>query len=737
MPDGTLIFDTKIDKDGFEAGLKQLERATNNLGSTFKGVLGGNIASQLLSRGTETLVDMAKQAVTTASDLAEVQNVVDVTFGDSAESIDRFAKSAMTNFGLTELQAKQYSSTMGAMLKSMGLSDDLVLSMSEDMTALVGDMASFYNLDHETAFQKIRSGLSGETEPLKQLGINLSVANLEAYALAEGLGKTYEEMTEAERANLRFSYIMAATTDAQGDFVRTSDGFANQLRIMQGNLTNIAAEVGANLLPALTTGMQMLNSFLSGGFGNNETIDQINEVSSAFAGIEGQIQDIRNNYARTTVSISMDYKQAAGLIEDIGRLQTLKAAGADVDAQLISSTDALVAIYPQLAKYVGEDGIMSLGVEGLRAANDEIRELAKNTAYLAMVSEMEGVYYKAETDFAFLAQQKNNAEEQMRSLQEQIDLLNKLDTLDLASDSLLRQGMLGEINAEEVKTAVQAYLDLFGGLESVDTSGIDLDAIFDMEGEMLATADLFAMLDLLNAIANKSGVEEGVREQYAEAESTLAAAETALADASAAYLYAAEQLELAEQTYNNRFGIEAETTDYTANAERIMEELQYNIDGKKLHVGVGELAIENIDEHAPEIRKAVQDAVPDSVDVKINPVVDNSVWGWIKRMFSGGSADGSHATGLDRVPYDNYLARLHVGEAVLSASEAERWRDTKGGIDYGAMADAIASALPDGSVTPVIHLYVDGVELANNQASNNRTALATRSTIVARGYGKR
>lgn len=145
---------------------------------TFGDILKANILSDLISAGINkiksSVMDFAQQGIELASSLTEVQNVVDVTFGDGAQEIYDWADAAAESFGMSSLAAQEYNGTMGAMLKSMGLTDDKVKEMSMDMVGLAGDMASFYNLPVEQAFQKIRSGISGETEPLKQLGINMS-----------------------------------------------------------------------------------------------------------------------------------------------------------------------------------------------------------------------------------------------------------------------------------------------------------------------------------------------------------------------------------------------------------------------------------------------------------------------------------------------------------------------------------------------------------------------------------
>ena len=231
-----------------------------SLGKAFAGLaskLGGGIATLF---ALDELVEFGKDAVEIGSALAEVQNVVDVTFGESSKIIDDFARNAIQQFGLSELSAKQFTSTMGAMLKSIGGFDESqIVEMSTALAGLAGDMASFYNLDAQEAFDKLRSGISGETEPLKQLGINLSVANLEAYALANGIKKSYDKMTEQEKALLRYNYLLSATADAQGDFVRTQDSWANQTRILSEEFNSLKGTLGQGLINVLNPIVTSIN----------------------------------------------------------------------------------------------------------------------------------------------------------------------------------------------------------------------------------------------------------------------------------------------------------------------------------------------------------------------------------------------------------------------------------------------------------------------------------------------
>lgn len=236
-----------------------VNKQTSAISGAFKKI-GGTIAAAM---SVKTIISFGKSCIELGSDLAEVQNVVDVTFGKSSEEINKFAKNAITQFGLSETSAKRYSSTMGAMLKSMGISSDAVLDMSKNLTGLSADMASFYNLSSDDAFAKIRSGISGETEPLKQLGINMSVANLEAYALSQGINKSYNSMTQAEQATLRYNYLLSVTKDAQGDFARTSDSWANQTRILAESFNSVKASIGQGLINVFTPVLRIINKFIS------------------------------------------------------------------------------------------------------------------------------------------------------------------------------------------------------------------------------------------------------------------------------------------------------------------------------------------------------------------------------------------------------------------------------------------------------------------------------------------
>ncbi len=209
------------------------------------------------------LVDFGSKCLELGSDLAEVQNVVDVTFPEMTGQVDKFAKGAAASFGLSETMAKQYTGTFGAMAKAFGFTEKQAYDMGTTLTGLAGDVASFYNLSQDEAYTKLKSVFTGETESLKDLGVVMTQTALDSYALANGWGKTTAAMSETEKVALRYAFVQQQLTAAQGDFARTSDGWANQVRILKLQVDSIMATVGQGLINVLTPVIKIINTAIS------------------------------------------------------------------------------------------------------------------------------------------------------------------------------------------------------------------------------------------------------------------------------------------------------------------------------------------------------------------------------------------------------------------------------------------------------------------------------------------
>lgn len=256
--DGSVIIDTRMDTSGVQNGVSAIRQSFNGLGSVVKKIgilIGGAFAIGKLAQ-------FGKECVELGSNLAEVQNVVDVTFTTMSDKVNEFAKNAMTSAGLSETMAKQYVGTFGAMSKSFGFSEAQAYDMSTALTQLTGDVASFYNISQDLAYIKLKSVFTGETETLKDLGVVMTQSALDQYALANGYGKTTSAMTEQEKVALRLAFVQKQLSAASGDFIRTSDSWANQVRVMQLQLQSLKATVGQGLINLFTPVLKVINILL-------------------------------------------------------------------------------------------------------------------------------------------------------------------------------------------------------------------------------------------------------------------------------------------------------------------------------------------------------------------------------------------------------------------------------------------------------------------------------------------
>lgn len=256
--DGSVIIDTRMDTTGVRNGVSAIKQSFNGLGSAVKKIgllIGGAFA-------VGKLVQFGKECVELGSDLAEVQNVVDVTFTTMSDKVNEFAKNAMTSAGLSETMAKRYVGTFGAMSKSFGFSEAQAYDMSTALTQLTGDVASFYNISQDLAYIKLKSVFTGETETLKDLGVVMTQSALDQYALANGYGKTTSAMTEQEKVALRLAFVQKQLSAASGDFIRTSGSWANQVRVMQLQLQSLKATVGQGLINIFTSVLKVINVLL-------------------------------------------------------------------------------------------------------------------------------------------------------------------------------------------------------------------------------------------------------------------------------------------------------------------------------------------------------------------------------------------------------------------------------------------------------------------------------------------
>lgn len=244
-------FDLVVNQNGFKKQMARIQSLAKKAGA----VLAAAFA-------VSKITDFAAQCIELGSDLQEVQNVVDVTFPNMSRQINQFAKDAAISFGLSETMAKRFTGTFGAMSKAFGFSEQAAYEMATTLTGLAGDVASFYNISQDEAYTKLKSVFTGETESLKDLGVVMTQTALDQYALANGYSKTTKAMTEAEKVALRYKFVQDQLSSASGDFIRTSDSWANQVRVLKLQFDSLKATIGQGLINVLTPVIKVINAII-------------------------------------------------------------------------------------------------------------------------------------------------------------------------------------------------------------------------------------------------------------------------------------------------------------------------------------------------------------------------------------------------------------------------------------------------------------------------------------------
>ena len=246
MADGKVTIQTQLNSEGFKKDVNDLtrngtrsfntlnnsviktEHSINNMSGSLKRIAG--LLATSFSIGS--LIKFGKQSLELASDLTEVQNVVDTSFGSMSSKMEAFAQTSADTYGISKLSAKNIASTYAAMAQGMGQGLNEATDKALEMTGRVADIASFYNLTLDRVNTIGRAVYSGETEPLKQIGVIMTEAQLQTFALSNGYKTLYKNMSAAEKLEVRQAYFLAQTNLAAGDFVRTQNSWANQTRIL-------------------------------------------------------------------------------------------------------------------------------------------------------------------------------------------------------------------------------------------------------------------------------------------------------------------------------------------------------------------------------------------------------------------------------------------------------------------------------------------------------------------------
>ena len=315
---------------GMKVGLLS---AVNGISAIRKSIL----QAMGIAGGFYAVLQGIKESINIASDLTEVQNVVDVTFGNYKKKIEDLADVSIPELGMSELTTKQIASRFQAMGTAMGIAQGSMADMSVELTRLTGDMASFYNVDQKAVGEDLESIFTGQTKPLRQYGLDLTEATLQEWAMKQGIDANINSMSQMEKTMLRYQYVMANTGAAQGDFMRTADTWANQVRVLKENFKALGSVIGSTFINALKPLVKALNSAMS------HVISFAKVVSNALGKIFGW------TYEENSGGIAQDYEDIADSAEDLAKGTGKAADNAKKLKQQLQGFDELNVLTSDIA----------------------------------------------------------------------------------------------------------------------------------------------------------------------------------------------------------------------------------------------------------------------------------------------------------------------------------------------------------------------------------------------------
>jgi len=345
------------DFKGFD---KSMKNAQKKLGRWSRDA--NRIGNQLTTNLTLPIVALGAGAVKLASDFEESLNKVNVSFGESSKEVEAFAKTTLKSFGLAEGSALDMAALFGDMGTSMGLTQKEAAGMSTSLVGLAGDLASFKDINIDIAQTALASVFTGETESLKKLGVVMTQANLQQFALEQGINKTIKQMTQAEKVQLRYNFVIAQSSNALGDYARTSDGVANSTRSLQESVKELGQQFGKELLPLAS-----------------DVIKTLRGVVDRMRGMSDENKKLAINIALVTAAFGPLFKAAAAFLSVVQKLIIFIPRLYAVIMGPVGIVAALAALFIKLDEGDGFVDNTRKGFQKLKNAifgvNEEVKKL--------------------------------------------------------------------------------------------------------------------------------------------------------------------------------------------------------------------------------------------------------------------------------------------------------------------------------------------------------------------------
>lgn len=363
--------------DAIKKQLKQVSESLTALGTK-------------LSVGVTTpIVAAGAASVKMVSDMDEAINKVDVVFGGASKTVHEFSNTTLTAYGIAKSTALDMAALFGDMATSMGFSQEEAAKMSTELVALAGDLASFKNVSLDQVETALKSIYTGETEPLKNFGLVMTEANLQAYALSQGIETATSAMTQNEKVALRLQYVFDNTKNAQGDFARTSDSTANQLRILSESLKELAAIGGKELIPMVLPIIKQLNQIIQEvGQLDDGTKDLITKFA-VFAASFGPLLTVSGKLTGAVGSLVGAYKslKAAQAAATAGQTALNAAMSANVAGAVASAVSVVISAFSAIT--IAAELTSNTLREKIESVADSYESAAKSAHDTALSQESE------------------------------------------------------------------------------------------------------------------------------------------------------------------------------------------------------------------------------------------------------------------------------------------------------------------------------------------------------------
>lgn len=527
----TLVADLTLDAAGFATQVANAKSEGKNLAeaigadsesikTSFSDAFSfaaGDLLADAVREGLRAMGEFVGESVGIASDLEETNSKIDAIFGSMSQNVHNWARTTKDQFGIGEFAAKGYAGQLASLLSadSLELTTEQIYEMSTGLVELAGDLASFHNMSFDTVWTKLLSGMRGETEAIEDLGVDVRASALAAYLgiATDDWGK----LDQQTRTLATYDYILENTTVAQGDFVRTQDQYANQMRIFNENITQLKAQLGEGLLPVMTDLVTWFNSFFDTGKEAGEVTD-----------------DIRSDFVDTALEIQNTATAATALVNALSEFEE-GGFTSDEKSQWDALVSSLSADLPLLSEAIGQNnGVIEQGsaalasyVEEWKNASIEIGQANAMAEYNEEIGRQQTTTAQAKVDMdaAFMLAQENEKLWNQVWL-DAIDYVNLMfdpnwtgalasDVTDvLANPNLVSDYLL---NLQEWgrggDTQAQAYFDLLNGLQSSEEAWAkyeEASAKYEVEMSKLEAlqSQQNVLLEAINAISSSLANQE-------------------------------------------------------------------------------------------------------------------------------------------------------------------------------------------------------------------------------------